>query len=161
MFLPTFIVILGLLPGLALLGYAGHTWWKSNQVEHWPVVDGEILGRDLVVDSDSDGTTYRAAVRYRYTVAGRAYDADRIAFGYGGSSDLDAHQAIHDALSLSDHVGVRYNPNDPSQSALAYGVSRSTAVMMVFGIVLTFLTVALFLFNESLDFSLAERLIVK
>lgn len=153
-----------LLVGLAMLGFAGHSWWKSSQVEHWPVADGEIIERDFSEDSDSDGTTYRTVVRYRYTVAGRSYDADRIAYGYVGSSGRDAHQAIHDALSRSDRIGVRYNPGNPSESALAYGLNRSTVMLMVFGIVWTFFTLGLatlFWLGESRDVALVERLIVR
>ena len=66
-----------LLVVLVMLGAAGRSWWKSNQVEAWPVVDGEVIERDFSVDSDSEGTSYRAVVRYRYTVAGRSYESDR------------------------------------------------------------------------------------
>ena len=87
-----------------------------------------------------------------------------IAFGYVGSSGRDAHQAIHDALSRSDRIGVRYNPGNPSESALAYGLNRSTVMLMVFGIVWTFFTLGLatlFWLGESRDVALVERLIVR
>lgn len=153
-----------LLVGLVMLGIAGRSWWKSNQVEAWPVVDGEVIERDLSEDSDSDGTTYRAIVRYRYTVAGRGYESDRIAFGYLGSSGRDSHQAIHDALSRSDRIGVRYNPADPSESALAHGLNKSTVMLLVFGIVWTFFTLGLatlFWLGASRDAALVERLILR
>lgn len=164
---PVFLTLffgLFLLVGLAMLGAAGRSWWKSSQVEGWPVTDGEVIERDLGVDSDSDGTAYRAVVRYRYTVAGRSYESDRIAFGYAGSSGRDAHEAIHAALSRSDRIGVRYNPDDPAESALAYGLNRSTVMLMVFGIVWTFFTLGLatlFWLSGSRDVALVERLIVR
>lgn len=153
-----------LLVGLVMLGAAGRSWWKSNQVEAWPVVDGEVIERDFSVDSDSEGTSYRAVVRYRYTVAGRSYESDRIAFGYVGSSGRDSHQAIHDALSRSDRVGVRYNPADPAEAALAYGLNKSMVMLMVFGVVWTFFTLglaSLFWLSESRDAALVERLILR
>lgn len=153
-----------LLVGLAVLGMAGRAWWKSNLVEAWPTTSGTLLARELAEDSDSDGTTYRVKVRYAYTVAGRRYESDRLAFGYMGTSGQASHQAIYDKLSSGNTVQVRYDPADPSQAALAYGMNKSILMVMLFGGVWTMFVLGLMLFfllGGMSDTQLLERLIVR
>jgi Protein of unknown function (DUF3592) len=150
--------------GLGILGFGVHAAIKSNQVGIWPTTWGSLLERDLIESSDSDGTTYRVQVRYRYQVAGVDYESDRIAFGYGGSSGYEAHRAIHDRLTRGDSVQVRYNPLDPAESALAHGLNQSTVILLIFGAVWTMFTLglsALFFLSNRADSGLLEGLIVR
>ncbi len=150
--------------GLGILGFGVRSLMKSQQVEAWPKTWGTLLERALVESSDSDGTTYRVEVRYRYAVAGREYESDRIAFGYTGSSAHDTHRAIHEKLERGDAVQVRYNPADPAEAALVYGLHQSTIFMLIFGGVWTMFTLGLFsLFYLSArpDAAMLERLIVR
>ena len=48
--------------GLGILGYGLHSVHYSNKAEHWPTTPGEIISSDFEIDSDSEGTTYRAKV---------------------------------------------------------------------------------------------------
>lgn len=150
--------------GLGILGFGVRSLMKSQQVENWPKTWGTLLHRELVESNDSDGTTYRVEVRYRYAVAGREYESDRIAFGYTGSSAHDTHRAIHEKLRRGDAVQVRYDPGDPAQAALVYGLHQSTLFLLIFGGVWTIFTVGLFsLFFVSArpDAAMLERLIVR
>jgi hypothetical protein len=150
--------------GLGILGFGVRSLAKSQQVEGWPKAWGTLLERELVESSDSDGTTYRVEVRYRYAVAGREYESDRIAFGYTGSSAHATHFAIHRKLLDGDTVQVRYNPADPAEAALVYGLHQSTVFLLIFGGVWTIFTLGLFsLFFVSArpDAAMLERLIVQ
>jgi hypothetical protein len=103
-------------------------------------------------------------VRYRYTVAGRDYESDRIAFGYAGSSAHATHVAIHEKLLRGDTVQVRYNPADPAEAALVYGLHQSTVFLLIFGGVWTIFTLglfSLFLISARPDAAMLERLIVQ
>ena len=161
---PTLFFALFLVIGLAMLGFAGRAWWKSTQVAQWPSVEGEWLQRSLAENSDSDGSTWQVKVRYAYTVAGRRYEADRVAFGYVGSSGQAGHQAIYDKLMSGDHVRVRYNPDNPAEAALAHGLNKSTVMLAVFGLVWTGFTLGLMVLvglTGSADTALIDRLIVR
>lgn len=150
--------------GLGILGFGVRSLAKSQQVEGWPKTWGTLLERELIESSDSDGTTYRVEVRYRYAVAGREYESDRIAFGYTGSSAHDTHRAIHEKLQRGDAVQVRYDPEDPAQAALVYGLHQSTIFMLIFGGVWTMFTLglfSLFFLSARPDTALLERLIVR
>jgi hypothetical protein len=150
--------------GLGLLGFAVRSLSKSQQVEAWPKTWGTLMARELVESSDSEGTTYRVQVRYRYTVAGRDYESDRIAFGYAGSSAHATHVAIHEKLLRGDTVQVRYNPADPAEAALVYGLHQSTVFLLIFGGVWTIFTLglfSLFLISARPDAAMLERLIVQ
>ncbi|MFZ5638836.1 MAG: DUF3592 domain-containing protein [Pseudomonadota bacterium] len=150
--------------GLGILGTGVRAWIKSNAVGGWPSTWGTLTERELVESSDSDGTTYRVKVRYLYRVAGVEYAADRIAFGYGGSSGYASHRALHEKLASGDAVQVRYNPRAPGEAALAHGFNRSTLFLLIFGTVWTLFTVglfALFFLSERPDTALLERVIVR
>ncbi|MGN6150954.1 MAG: DUF3592 domain-containing protein [Lysobacteraceae bacterium] len=150
--------------GLAMLGFAGRAWWKSTQVEQWPSVEGELLERSLAENSDSDSTTWQVKVRYAYTVAGRRYEGDRIAFGYVGSSGKASHQAIYDRLMRGERVRVRYNPADPAEAALAHGLNKSTLMLAMFGLVWTGFTLGLMVLvhlGNSADTALIDRILVR
>lgn len=150
--------------GLAMLGFAGRAWWKSTQVAQWPSVEGDLLQRSLDENSNSDGSTWKVKVRYAYTVAGRRYEADRLAFGYVGSSGQASHQAIYDKLVRGDRVRVRYNPEDPAEAALAHGLNKSTLTVAMFGLVWTGFTLGLMVLihlGNAADTALIDRLIVR
>lgn len=158
-FFALFLVI-----GLTVLGYGARAWWKSHQVAEWPTVQGTLLEREFSEESDSDGTTYRAKVRYTYTVAGRRYDSDRLAFGYMASSGRASHQAIYDKLMRGETVRVRYDPDNHAEAALVYGLNNSTRMLIVFGAVWTMFTLGLMLLfriGNAADAQLVERLIVQ
>ncbi|MCC7250114.1 MAG: DUF3592 domain-containing protein [Lysobacter sp.] len=126
--------------GFGVLGFAGHAWWKSQEVERWPATQGRLLERSLEKNGYSDGSTYLVKVRYGYSVAGRRYESDRIAFGYVRSSGLDSHRAIYEKLMLGDSVRVRYNPDDPAEATLAYGLNKSILTLLIFGAIWTVFT---------------------
>lgn len=150
--------------GAGILCYALFALSKSRQVENWPTTWGTLLERDLVENSDSDGTTYRKTVRYRYQVAGVTYDAERIAFGYGGSSGYEMHSALYERLQSGESVRVHYNPDDHSEAALAGGLNKSTVFLLVFGGIWTVFTLGIFLLMRlvgSADSGMLERLIVR
>ena len=56
-------------------------WW-------WPATDCTILSSG-VEDTSDDQHPYRASVRYRYEIDGRAYESDRMFRGDGGTPSFD------------------------------------------------------------------------
>src|SRR5262245_13377160 len=62
-------------------------WRGRNQVaagKVWARTQGEIVASEVVAESfhdDDDDSDCTANVRYRYAVAGKTYESDRVAFG--------------------------------------------------------------------------------
>ncbi|MEM9494947.1 MAG: DUF3592 domain-containing protein [Pseudomonadota bacterium] len=157
-FFTLFLVI-----GLAILGFGLRSLHLSNEASSWPTIPGRIISSDFDVNSDSDGTTYRARVKYVYTPMNAELTGERIAFGYSGSSGEKFHRAIHDALPVGAQVAVRYDMANPEQSVLSFGANRSIMFLLLFGAVWTTFTVgmaAMFWFSERGGNKILENMIV-
>jgi hypothetical protein len=77
---------------------------------------------------------WHVQVDYAYTVAGQAYRGSRLAFGYVASNKRQAHAEIYEKLKAAKSVDVRYDPDDPTSSALSYGFHRSIQFILAFAI---------------------------
>lgn len=120
--------------GFGLLGYALVSMKRSTDASAWPTVDGILDSCELKRNSDSDGDTYEVKVAYRYTVDGRNFTNDVLAFGYTASSGQEAHQEIFDRLNQVRAVQVRFDPANPQNSVLSYGFHRSIQFTLAFSI---------------------------
>ena len=148
--------------GFGLLGFGVRAWTLAGKARHWPTAPGRMLYCELQESSDSDGTTYQTIVRYEYWVAGHRYEGSRIAYGYSGSSGRGAHEEIEARLKNARSLQVRYDPKDPGECALSYGLNRSTLTMLVFAITwLLFVTgfTALFFLSQQPDTPLLDTMI--
>jgi len=121
--------------GLGLLLYALWSAKRSNAAANWPTANGKITSCALSEKNDGDGgTTYEVKVQYDYSVDGRNFSGSRLAFGYAGSSGKNAHQQIYKALHSARTVAVRYDPSDPANSTLSFGIHRSIRFQFAFAI---------------------------
>lgn len=159
------VVFIGIfvLIGVAILLFAGRSYHFAKQAAAWPTTPGEIVASDFVVNSDEDGTTYRTKVTYEYAVNGQSYIGDRVAFGYSGSSRRTFHRKIYDALPIRTKLAVRYDPENPSRTALSHGVNRSIIFLVIFGLVWTIFSVgmgALLVVSESGGETLLENMLI-
>jgi len=98
----------------------------------------------LVVKSDSDGTTYRAKVAYRYRVHGKDYTSGRVFFGDWLATSLSQSAARRRVMKYrtGSTVTVLYDPAQPSRAVLEPGINWQTWLEMAFG--LLFAATALF-----------------
>ena len=152
------------LAGFGLLGHSIRSAWRSNRAVNWPTTPGTITQLLVVDNSDSEGSSFEVKVQYTYTVDRVAYEGNRLAFGYGSSSGREAHDEIHDKLKAAKSVEVRYDPADPAESCLSFGVHRSIQLTLMFSITwLAFVfgfTILIWLFSRN-DGVLLENLSVK
>ncbi len=138
--------------GFGLLGYGLWSARRSTQAAAWPTTPATITSLEVRENSHSDDTTYEVKVRYTYTVEGVAFEGSRLAFGYGGSSDREAHDEIRRRLKEAKAVAVRYDPANPAVSCLSYGLHRTILFVLVFSV-----TWLLFVIGFTLLFSLSFR----
>jgi len=129
--------------GLGILGYGLHSLNMSKQAQHWPTVPGTITSSDFDISHSDDSTSYRTKVSYIYNAMGRELTGEKIAFGYSGSSAESFHRDIYGELKVNTNVAVRYNPEDPEQAVLSYGVNQSIKFLMIFGAVWTMFTLGM------------------
>lgn len=144
--LPTFpllFISVFVLIGVAILFFAGRSYHLAQQAAHWPTTPGEITQSDFIVSTDEDGSSYRTKVSYDYSVNGRTYTADRVAFGYSGSSGRSFHRKIYDALPVRTTLAVRYDPKNPERAALSHGVNTSIIFLLIFGVIWTVFSVGI------------------
>ena len=134
MFFTAFISIFYAI-GIGILLYALWSAKRSNAAANWPTSNGTITNCILNQANDGDGgTTYEVKVKYNYAVNGQTFSSSRLAFGYAGSSGRNAHQQIYETLRSARSVTVRYDPGDPSNSTLSFGIHRSIRFQFAFAI---------------------------
>ncbi len=106
--------------GPVLLAAGGWTAWEGLEARGWPGDEGRVLASEVVKKRKG---RREARVHYSYQVAGRSYEADRVACGAMGSflsllpflGDAEATAARYPPGAA---VTVRHDPADPSRAVL-------------------------------------------
>lgn len=136
--------------GVVVLWFGIDNLMMANLAKSWPTTEGTIKSSKCVYYYDLDtilnlNSSYFTHVDYSYSVAGKSYKGDRIAFGYNGSWWRRPNQKIADKLSSARTVLVRYDPDKPSTAVLSYGLNGSTAVKLFAGSWIMLATAVIFL----------------
>ncbi len=105
------------------VGYlAGSTLTTWARAQSWDEVPATLLSANLVVNSDSDGTTYRVEAVYEYNYLGRTYTSDVVSSSFGADNIGSFHQDKYAELRRYLDAGERFrcfvNPGDPSEAML-------------------------------------------
>jgi hypothetical protein len=131
-----------ILAGGAVLAFGVRNLVRAENSTGWPTAEGIVVESRVASSSGSKGgTTYRAAVRYEYTVSGVKHSGDDIGFGDYGSSNSDHAQQGVNRHPVGQRTKVHYMPEDPSVAVLEPGIQGQAWFMPAFGAV--FLTVGL------------------
>ena len=104
--------------GLVFGGIGGGIMFREHQrLTTWLPVEATVLSKDVDVNSDSDGTTYRPVVAYRYYVNHRPYTSNRVHPINEGRSGGWAHRIVAQ-YELNATYTAWYNPADPTEAFL-------------------------------------------
>lgn len=111
---------------ITVLGFYGPEVWNGHRSAGWPRTDGRVLEVDVThYQGPETGHTHAAWVRYRYTVDGRTYEAERVRFSpvkeRGPEADVLARAAA--AFPVGSKHDVFYDPADPARACLIPGIS--------------------------------------
>lgn len=108
--------------GLGLLGFMAISTWFSYASIGWPVAEGLVLSSKLVTHTGGStrNSSYVPRIHYEYTVEGRRYTGDRLAFGFGNRSP-QAAQALVRRFRPDRRVPVFYDADKPDRSVLMPG----------------------------------------
>jgi hypothetical protein len=90
---------------------------EQQRLTTWLPVEATMLSKDVDENSDSDGTTYRPVVVYRYYVNDRPYTSNRVHPISQGRSGGWAHRIVAQ-YDLNARYTAWYNPADPTEAFL-------------------------------------------
>lgn len=122
--------------GGSVVFWGVNTFFKANQSEAWPFVDGIIVESEMEYHRSNEGSgTYHARILYDYTVGGVLYSGDQVAYGDYGSSDSSHARSIVNRYPKGQSVLVYYDPNQPEESVLERGIQAQIFFLPAFGLV--------------------------
>ncbi len=104
---------------------------RQLQASSYPTTGGVIVSSGVKEERDSDGTSYRVDVRYKYWIDGREYRCTQYRYGDMGSSDRGAFRVV-EQLPPGAEVDVHYNPADPADAVLRAGIEGKDLFLAMF-----------------------------
>jgi len=121
--------------------------YRGIQSLTWPTTQGRIEKASVVNTGSNNGyASSKIAVTYTFTVDGKQYKGDRIAFSYATMSSCQAVNSLCQ-YPKGKVVSVSYEPDDPSLCVLTPGVQQDvwqqTAMGAIFFITGALLAVVL------------------
>ena len=129
------VVFLGVI-SLVLLGGivdAAIDIWRANRAEAWPTANGVVIQSSASPGCGRSGRGTHTSVRYRYQVAGKDYDANRIIFGLPHCASADFARSSMKEFPAGAAVKVRYDPQTPAEAVLIPGrVYEATSGALAF-----------------------------
>lgn len=123
------------LVGAAVSWLGWGIWQNARQSESWPSTNGQITYSGVRESHDDDGTTYHAQVEFAYVVDDQRYTADTVSFGQYGSSNRRHAADIVANYPQGMAVTVYYNPAAPETAVLEPGVTWSSYLVLVIGLI--------------------------
>ncbi len=106
--------------------------YRQTRAESFPTTSGQITASEVESHSDSDGTTYGAAITFTYTVNNNLYSSDTWRFGAWSSSDDDHAREVVGRYPVGQEVTVYYDPDDPESAVLEVGVQPMDMFLLLF-----------------------------
>lgn len=98
------------------------TLYDWSRMQFWQPVNATLLAASLNSSRSSKSTSYHVTARYRYTVAGREYEGDRVAISGGGDNVGDFQETLGErleqALRDGQPVQVWVNPSQPADAVI-------------------------------------------
>ena len=98
------------------------TLYDWSRMQFWQPVNATLLAASLNSSRSSKSTSYHVTARYRYEVAGRAYEGERVAISGGGDNVGDFQEALGErleqALRAGQPVQVWVNPSHPEDAVI-------------------------------------------
>ncbi len=127
-----------------LLGILGYRIWLRSRFR---VAIGEIESSriDTSLRSRSGEKLYGVQIRYRYDVADRRYTGTAITPGYRYSRDEAEQQELLSRYPVGKRVAVYYNPENPSEAYLQYGLPRLLIALLVLALLFLLVVITLLL----------------
>ena len=137
---PILISLLLLLVGGTLGFYAGRGVYRAWTSRSWPVALGHVISSKVETLRSRRGASFNPEVEFEYSVGGRSYTSNQLAFGAVGTSNPSEAQSLVRRYAKGAEVHPHYEASDPSVVCLECGlVSPADYVVTLAGLALAFL----------------------
>lgn len=136
-FIAPFVLI-----GLGTLIFSSYSIFKTEQAKSWFPVPANVEKIDIDSRSNKGTMSYEVIIKYSYTIEGKKYLGNRIAFGYG-MNNIDDHDGLFSRLERSKKIIVYVNPNDRQECVIVPGMNDSITGLLIFSILWNSFIVAL------------------
>ncbi len=142
LFITPFVLI-----GIGTFGLALYQFGKVAQARNWTPVHAKVLSVEMVSSSDSESTSYKVEMKYKYSVSSQTFMGSSVSFN-SGMNNIEHYGELYNALNQSQVIQIYVNENDPAESVVIRGVTNAMIGMLIFSIMwnsllLTFLLRAL------------------
>ena len=112
--------------GVWMLWSVSSTFYDAFRMNNWVQVEAQLLDGGYSSHRGDDSYTYEAYARYRYTVQGQTFVAERVGIS-GGSDNIGSYQQqigsnLSRAHASGESILVYVNPDDPSQAIIDRGI---------------------------------------
>jgi len=143
---PLIFIVIG--AGVAFFGIRGLI--RANASTDWPTAKGQVKTSSVERQRNShkgkSSTTYHAKILYKFSVAGTAFNGNRIAYGdYGSSSSSHAKQLVNH-YPQGKSVTVYYMPKNPEECLLEPGLKLQSWFLPGFGLISFFAGIMMVIF---------------
>ncbi|WP_254510643.1 DUF3592 domain-containing protein [Anatilimnocola floriformis] len=129
-----FLGLFGLLWCSFVFFFDGMLGWNACQqvrASSFATTNGTITQSKVKVDRDSEGSSYKAEVEYRYEVNGRPFEGKRIR--YDAVSIGEAHaQATVSKYLPGNAATVHYDSAAPEEAVLELGLDSANLLVLLF-----------------------------
>ncbi len=124
--------------GLFVMFLAARMLWGWYEASTWVETPARIISTNLEVNSDSDGTTFKAVASYEYTWDGKTHVGRRVSLSPGADNIGSFHQDRQAELARYRGSGELFrcfvDPDEPSRSILYREMRLGLfSFMMLFG----------------------------
>jgi hypothetical protein len=142
LFITPFVLI-----GIGTFGLALYQFGKVAQARNWTPVHAKVLSVEMVSSSDSESTSYKVEMKYKYSVSSQTFMGSSVSFN-SGMNNIEHYGELYNVLNQSQVIQIYVNENDPAESVVIRGVTNAMIGMLIFSIMwnsllLTFLLPAL------------------
>ncbi|MBL3658805.1 DUF3592 domain-containing protein [Fulvivirga sediminis] len=118
----------------AMLIYTIIITTQSLMVYSWTRGEAKMLFSKI--ESSSGGETDKVICEYEYHVKGNRFTNDRLAVGYGFSSNIEDNGRIANLSKKDNIVKIYINPSDPQEANLIAGLHHSIVFMIIVNLLL-------------------------
>jgi Protein of unknown function (DUF3592) len=130
----TIVGILAITVGLACSWQVFRDIQTGLATKHWQRGIGVIRHSEVLIESDSDGTSHQPVIKYTYFVDGIQYQSQTIRICHRALFSLDGGVAHTDRMvstyPINKQVVVYYQPNRPQHSVLEPGLHEAFSLLV-------------------------------
>lgn len=94
-------------------------------------IKGTVASSNVEIDNSGEDTSYKAKIKYAYSVNGKEYTGDRLTYGMEFSSHSIAKRTVA-AHPAESQIDIYYNPSNPRDSLLEPGLNGVNLFAFIF-----------------------------